>query len=60
MHEHTTKVLRFVTDLRVPPTNNSGKRAIRSYLDTKHKQGHHRFEVLRPTFIECPPSPASV
>lgn len=29
MHEHATEVLRFVTDLRVPFTNNLGERAIR-------------------------------
>ena len=85
MREHATEVLRFVTDLRVPFTNNLGERAIRmpkvkqkvsgcfrtlkgaqnfctirSYLDTMHKQGHNLFEVLRHTFIGCPPSPASV
>ena len=31
---------------------------IRSYLDTMHKQGHNLFEVLRLTFMGCPPSPA--
>ena len=29
LHEHTAEVLRFVTDLRVPFTNNLGERAIR-------------------------------
>lgn len=84
MREHATEVLRFVTDLRVPFTNNLGERAIRmpkvkqkvsgcfrtlkgaqnfcairSYLDTMHKQGHNLFEVLRHTFMGYPPSPAS-
>lgn len=83
LREHTAEVLRFVTDLRVPFTNNLGERAIRmpkvkqkisgcfrtlkgaqdfctirSYLDTMHKQGHNLFEVLRLTFMGCPPSPA--
>jgi transposase len=85
MREHATEVLRFVTDLQVPFTNNLGERAIRmpkvkqkvsgcfrtlkgaqnfctirSYLDTMHKQGYNLFEVLRHTFIGCPPSPVSV
>ena len=84
MREHADAVLRFVTDLRVPFTNNLAERAIRmpkvkqkisggwrtlvgaqtfcvfrSYLDTMHKQGHNMFEVLRMTFIGCPPSPES-
>jgi transposase len=84
MREHADAVLRFVTDLRVPFTNNLAERAIRmpkvkqkisggwrtfegaqnfctirSYLDTMHKQGHNMFEVLRQTFIGCPPSPDS-
>ena len=29
LHQHTAEVLRFVTDLRVPFTNNLGERAIR-------------------------------
>ena len=33
---------------------------IRSYLDTMHKQGHNLFEVLRLTFMEQSPIPASV
>jgi transposase len=84
MREHADAVLRFVTDLRVPFTNNLAERAIRmpkvkqkisgcfrtlagaqvfciirSYLDTMHKQGHNMFEVLRLTFMGCPPSPES-
>jgi transposase len=84
MREHAEAVLRFVTDLRVPFTNNLAERAIRmpkvkqkisggwrtfegaqvfciirSYLDTMHKQGHNMFEVLRQTFMGCPPSPES-
>jgi transposase len=84
MREHADAVLRFVTDLRVPFTNNLAERAIRmpkvkqkisggwrtfegaqhfctirSYLDTMHKQGHNMFDVLRQTFIGCPPSPDS-
>jgi len=84
MRGHAEAVLRFVTDLRVPFTNNLAERAIRmpkvkqkisgcfrtmagaqtfctirSYLDTMYKQGHNMFEVLRQTFIGCPPSPDS-
>jgi transposase len=84
MCEHAQAVLRFVTDLRVPFTNNLAERAIRmpkvkqkisgcfrtlegaqtfctirAYIDTMHKQGHNMFEVLRLTFIGCPPSPDS-
>jgi transposase len=84
LREHADAVLRFLTDLRIPFTNNLGERAIRmpkvkqkisggwrtfegaqafcivrSYLDTMHKQGHNMFEVLRHTFMGCPPSPES-
>jgi transposase len=84
MREHADAVLRFVTNLQVPFTNNLAERAIRmpkvkqkisgcfrtlkgaqdfciirSYLDTMHKQGHNLFEVLRATFMGCPPAPDS-
>jgi transposase len=84
MSEHADAVLRFVTNLQVPFTNNLAERAIRmpkvkqkisgcfrtlkgaqnfcvirSYLDTMHKQGHNLFEVLRLTFMGCPPTPES-
>ena len=84
LSEHADAVLRFVTDLHVPFTNNLGERAIRmpkvkqkisgcfrtlkgaqdfctirSYLDTMHKQGQNMFDVLRATFMRCPPSPTS-
>lgn len=84
MRSQVAALLRFVTDLRLPFTNNLTERAIRmrqagrkiagcfgalagaetfrtirSDLDTMHKQGHNRFEVLHQTFTGLRLSPDS-
>lgn len=47
MREHAAEVLRFVTDLRVPFTNNLGERAIRMPKVKQKISGCFRPHALR-------------